>query len=132
MKGTIVVREHHADDPTERIIGSVSVPREQAQMWLTDALSRNPGATFYVFPFHLYDSKIGEAWGHVASISEVKEALELELTTELLTASELGQTLRVTEQSIRAWARSGKIRGLKTPKGWRFLLQEILADLRPA
>jgi excisionase family DNA binding protein len=45
--------------------------------------------------------------------------------TELLTAREAGDMLKVSDQTIRTMIKNGKIRGFKVGRSWRIKREEI-------
>ena len=49
---------------------------------------------------------------------------------KLMTAAEIAPVFRVHPSTVKAWARSGRIRGYKTGREWMFLLAEVMEDLR--
>ncbi len=54
----------------------------------------------------------------------------MDQATELLTARELAKRLRVTPETVRAWARQGSIPSLRlSPKATRYNLEAVLAAL---
>ncbi len=57
----------------------------------------------------------------------------MEQATELLTTRELAKRLRVTPETVRAWARRGCIPALRlSPKSTRYDLDTVLAALSSA
>ena len=48
-----------------------------------------------------------------------------------MSVSDVARFLQIEEQTVRALARSGELRGVKLGKHWRFLRSELLRALRP-
>jgi excisionase family DNA binding protein len=51
---------------------------------------------------------------------------------ELLTTRELSELLKVSEQTIKIWARSGRVPALKVGAVWRFEKGAVLEVFRKA
>jgi excisionase family DNA binding protein len=64
----------------------------------------------------------------LTSIGILKGIQHLEgviLLSEILTAKEAGEMLKVSDQTIRAMIRQGKIKAIKIGRAWRIKREEI-------
>lgn len=53
----------------------------------------------------------------------------MDMGSELLTTEEVAKALRVSEEAVRFWLRSGQLRGIRAGRRWRIRRADLEAYL---
>jgi acetyl-CoA synthetase len=64
------------------------------------------------------------------TISPAKTGIEFQMQNtleRLFTVEEAAQTLRLHDDTVRLWLRTGRLRGIKVGRSWRIAEQELRA-----
>lgn len=68
----------------------------------------------------------------VYNIIRNQKTININMDSEFLTTEELATLLRIREQTVRAWAREGRIPFVKVGSDYRFIKEEVISTLRKA